>query len=353
MKDGNLYISKNNSIKNAIKKLDETGKKILVVVEEDRLIGVVTDGDIRRWILQNESLNDKVEKIMNRSPKYLHQNEIDNANDFMIENGIDAVPIVDDHHQVVDMYFLSKYLNENFHKENLVSYKVIVMAGGKGTRLKPYTNILPKPLIPIGNITILERVMNAFHSHGCQDFYLTINHKANMIRAYLSEVTKSYNIHYVEEDKPLGTAGSLSLIPKEDFQETFFISNCDILVKGNYSSMLKYHKDNKNKITLITSLKHFTIPYGVINISNDGDVKEIIEKPEYDFLVNTGMYIVEPECLNEIPRDTFFHITDLIQRCLDIGYRIGTYPVSEKSWLDMGQMKEMENMLKSLSLNLD
>src|SRR5699024_1942650 len=137
-----------------------------------------------------------------------------------------------------------------------------------GTRLQPYTKILPKPLIPIGDTPIVERIINRFCQYGCNDYYMTVNYKKNMIRAYFDEKEKNYTVQYVEEAKPLGTAGSLHLL-KGILNETIFVSNCDILIEGNYSEMMKYHKENNNKITLISSLKHYTIPYGIIEIDDN------------------------------------------------------------------------------------
>ncbi|WP_353093813.1 nucleotidyltransferase family protein [Tissierella praeacuta] len=343
-----LFINQDLSIKEALKKLDETAKKILLVVESNKLIGVLTDGDIRRWILKSGNLNEPVRLIMIKSPKYIFEENIKNAKKVLKEYSIEAIPVLNRKKEVIDIMFWNDNFNRKF-KFNKMDNPVVVMAGGKGTRLDPYTKILPKPLIPIGDIPIVERIINRFNEYGCNDFYMTVNYKKNMIKAYFNEIEKTYKIDYIEEDKPLGTVGSLYLL-KEKIKDTFFVSNCDILIEGNYSDMLKYHKEHKTKITLITSLKHYTIPYGVIQINGDSDVKRMIEKPEYDFLVNTGMYILEPEVINDIPENKFFHITDLINHYINKGEKIGIYPVSEGAWLDMGQFKEMEIMLERLGV---
>lgn len=343
-----LFINKDLSIKEAIKKLDETAKKILLVVEDNKLIGVLTDGDIRRWILKSGNLSDSVSLIMIKEPKYIFEDERKNAKKILKENSIEAVPVLNKEKEIVDIIFWNDNFNRKF-KFNKMDNPVVIMAGGKGTRLVPYTKILPKPLIPIGDVPIVERIINRFNEYGCNNFYMTVNYKKNMIKAYFNEIEKTYSIEYVDEEEPLGTAGSLYLL-KDKIKDTFFVSNCDILIEGNYSDMLKYHKEHKSKITLITSLKHYTIPYGVIQINGDSDVKKMIEKPEYDFLVNTGMYILEPEVINDIPQNEFFHITDLINKYINKGEKIGVYPVSEGAWLDMGQFKEMEIMLERLGI---
>ncbi|WP_026908881.1 nucleotidyltransferase family protein [Paucisalibacillus globulus] len=342
-----LFITEFTTVKEALKKLDDTGKKMLLVTNDRVLKGVVTDGDIRRWILKSGDLFEQVTKVMNESPKFIYENEKPNAKEVLKKNMIEAVPVLNSRKEVIDIIFWNDNFNRklNFYKK--LETPVVIMAGGKGTRLEPYTKIIPKPLIPIGDTPIVERIINRFTEYGCYNFFMTVNYKKNMIKAYFNDLKRDYEVSYIDEKIALGTAGSLSLI-KNKIHSTFFVSNCDILIEGNYSDMLKYHKENKNKITLITSLKHYTIPYGVIKLSESSDVKQMVEKPEYAYLVNTGMYILEPECINDIPENTFFHITELINRYIEKGEKIGVYPVSENSWLDMGQFKEMENMLEKL-----
>lgn len=343
-----LFISEDLSIKEALKKLDETAKKILLVVEDKKLIGVLTDGDVRRWILKSGDLNESVKLIMGKTPKYILEKDLRNVKKILKKYNIESMPVLNSDMEVVDIIFW----NDNFEqkiKSDKMDNPIVIMAGGKGSRLDPYTKVLPKPLIPIGDIPIVERIINNFYDYGCKDYYMTINYKKNMIKAYFNEIDREYSIEYIDEEKPLGTAGSLFLL-KDKLNDTFFLSNCDILIEGNYSDMLKYHKKHKAKITLITSLKHYEIPYGVVEINEESHVKKMMEKPEYDFLVNTGMYILEPEVLQDIPEDTFYHITDLINEYIDKGEKIGVYPISEGSWLDMGQFKEMEIMIERLGI---
>ena len=344
-----LFISQEISIREAMKRLDITAKKILLVIEDKKLIGIITDGDIRRWILKNGDLNSQVNEVMIKAPKFIYENERFKAKKVLEEKSIEAIPVLNSKNEVVDIIFLNDKFNEKLYRAKKINTPVVIMAGGKGTRLEPYTKILPKPLIPIGDIPIVERIINRFEKYGCKEFYMTVNYKKNMIKAYFNEIEKSYEISYIDEDKPLGTVGSLCFL-KGRIRDSFFVSNCDILIEGDYAKMLKYHKEHKAKITLITSLKHFTIPYGVVELNADSDVKSMIEKPGYDFLVNTGMYILEAEVLNDIPENTFYHMTDLINDYVEKGEKIGVYPVSEGAWLDMGQFKEMEMMIERLGL---
>lgn len=218
------------------------------------------------------------------------------------------------------------------------------MAGGEGSRLAPFTKILPKPLMPIGDKPIIEIIIGRFMDFGCNDFYLSLHYKANIIKAYFKDFEHQYKITYIEEEKPLGTAGSL-LFLKDHIKKTFFVSNCDILIEADYADILKFHNRKKNKMTLVSSMKNFTIPYGVCEIENGGILKDIKEKPEFDFFVNTGMYVLDKAVLGDIPKNKLYNMTDLISDYLKKGEKIGVYPVSEKSWLDMGQLEALQEML--------
>ena len=344
-----LFIEENLSIKEAIKRLDVTAKKILFVTKGNILKGSITDGDIRRWILKNGDLKESVRYIMNKKPRYINESEKSDYKKILKLNMIEALPVVTEKFEVIDIVFWNDSFEKKLTHLNKIDHDVVIMAGGQGKRLDPYTKVLPKPLIPIGDITIIERIIEKFTAYGCNKFHMTVNYKKNMIKAYFSELEVEYQINYVEEDKPLGTAGSLSFL-KNCIDKTFFVSNCDILVDCDYYDMLKFHKERKNKITLVSSLKHYTIPYGIIKLNSESCVKDIIEKPEYDYLVNTGMYILEPEVLNNIPDDAFYNITQLINSYIEKGEKVGMYPVSDKSWLDMGELNEMENMLERLGV---
>ena len=217
---------------------------------------------------------------------------------------------------------------------------VIIMAGGEGRRLRPLTNVLPKPLLPLGEKTVIEHIIQRFLELGCNRFYLSLNYKADFVEYYLNNFSQAdYSLKYLRETHPLGTAGSLHLL-QGTINETFFISNCDIIVEQDYGAILEYHKDNSNEITLVAALKSFAIPYGVLLSGENGLLQSIDEKPDLTFKINTGLYILEPHLLDEIPENTFYHITHLIQKIIMRGGRIGVFPVSEKSWKDIGTWKE-------------
>jgi len=346
-----IFVKKTLSIKSAIKQMDVTSKKILVVVDDnDLLLGVITDGDIRRWILSSGDLELDVSHIMNTSPSFVFRENIEDAFEIMKEKFFDAIPIVNNEMKVIDIAIWNQKINGKLRSYSSLTIPVVIMAGGKGTRLYPYTKILPKPLVPIGDTPIVERIIERFTEYGVKTFYMTVNYRKNMIKSYFEEVEKGYSLHFIEESKPLGTGGSLYLLKDELSQTPFIVSNCDILVDADYTDLYHYHQKNKHHITMVTSLKNFQIPYGVVELDDHGLVKKTVEKPEHTHLINTGMYVIEPEVLNLVPTDSFFHITELIELAMFNGMKVGAYPVSEDAWLDMGQFKEMENMKRKLGV---
>jgi NDP-sugar pyrophosphorylase family protein len=281
---------------------------------------------------------------MLKGTRYLNIREQSLAINMMRMEAINSVPILDDSMKILDIVFIEDVYKPRIHKNtSLKDVPVIVMAGGKGTRLYPYTKILPKPLIPIGDIPILERILDHFRNYGCREFYLTVNYKKEMIRSYFNDLNPPYVIHYVEENKPLGTAGSISLI-KEELSGPVIITNCDILIETDYENLLKRHIASDNAMTIVASLQDTVIPYGVIHTSEDGYIETIEEKPRLSYLINTGMYIVDARYLKLIPHDRMYHMTELAEELLRREHKVGTYPVSENSFLDMGQFEELKKM---------
>jgi dTDP-glucose pyrophosphorylase/CBS domain-containing protein len=342
----NIVIDESMTIRNAMMKLDETSRRILLVVNRDNYLdGVVTDGDIRRWILKNGNLNNSVKDIMSKDPITINLNDVEQATEFMKRRFLDAVPVVDTDRKLIDVKFLNdtQIINNNI----IGNIPVIIMAGGKGTRLYPYTRILPKPLVPIGEIPIVERIMDRFSRFGVRTFFMTVNYKKSMIKSYFSEIKKEYSLKFVDEEIPLGTAGSLELV-KNHIDDTFFVSNCDILVEADYNEIYKHHRDSGNIITVVSSMKHVKIPYGVIEVNEGGQIKETIEKPEYNLLVNTGFYVLEREVMDYIAKNEFLNMTDLVDDMIERKMKVGIYPISENSWLDMGELDAMNHMVKQV-----
>lgn len=341
------------SIVDAMERIDANAKGILIITDEQGLLkGALTDGDVRRWILKAGELNASVESAMTPHPRYLFVEERDRAQAFMQQEFIAALPIIDRSMKVVDIILLSEIENlklEKPAKKDLSSVPVVIMAGGKGSRLYPYTKILPKPLIPIGDTPIVERIIGCFVEYGINHFYMTVNYKKGMIRSYFSELTPSYEIEYVEEDKPLGTGGSIKLIDKE-FDRPLFITNCDALILTDYGDLYDYHIKSRNAITMVSALKNIIVPYGVLHSGDNGELLSMEEKPKLSYFINTGMYVINPDIIELIPADRMFHMTHLIEAVMKQGGKVGMYPVSEDSFLDMGEFDEMKRMEEKLDI---
>lgn len=338
--------SKDCTIIEAMGRIDKNARNILYIVDEDgRLMGSLTDGDIRRWILKSGGLNGIAQDAINTNPKTINIKDRDKGQVLMDTALINSVPVVDDDGRIVDIIFRDKAKTSYMEARDLAlsDTPIIIMAGGKGTRLYPYTKILPKPLIPIGDVPILERIMNRFHEYGAKEFYLTVNYKKEMIKSYFVEQNVPYTIKYVEEDKPLGTAGSIKLI-QEKFNRPVIVTNCDILIDANYDSIIRHHITSENGMTIVSSLKNFSIPYGVLDSEKEGLVKALKEKPALSYFINTGMYVVNPDVFNLIPADTMYHMTNLAEDLMKKGGKVGMYPISEMSFLDMGEFQEMKRM---------
>jgi NDP-sugar pyrophosphorylase family protein len=256
---------------------------------------------------------------------------------------MEFLPIIDKNRKIIDVYFWEDlFIEKEPPPRKQFILPVVIMAGGVGTRLRPLTNVLPKPLIPIGGKTMLEEIFERFGKHGCEDFFISVNFKADLIEYYIRNENLPYNLVFLKEEKPLGTAGSLSML-KGKINSTFFVSNCDILIEQDYSEILDYHRENNNEITIVAALKHYPIPYGTIQTGKNGQLLDLKEKPELTFKINSGMYILEPHILSEIPGNTFIHITKLIEGVKLRNGKIGVFPVSEKSWKDIGNWNEYTN----------
>jgi dTDP-glucose pyrophosphorylase len=321
--------------------INKNSKGTVFVCENDKVLATLTDGDIRRHILAGKALSASVMEAANRHfhtlPESSNYNE---AYELCDKLEIKMIPGIDKDGKLATIFFNDQHTSLIVKR---MDSPVVIMAGGKGTRLYPYTKVLPKPLIPIGDLTITEHIMSRFFEYGCDTFVMIINHKKEMIKAYFSENKKeNIALSFFEEDKFLGTGGGLSLL-RSKITETFFFTNCDILLLENYNAIYEHHKTSGNILTMVCATKTLSFPYGTVDIGEDGTIKELLEKPSYSFLTNTGVYIIEPKFLDYIPDNTFVHITDIIQECID-KEKIGIYPVSEAQWLDMGNHDDMEKM---------
>lgn len=332
-------ISDDASLLDALNQMD-IEIKVLLVFHEEHFIGMLSVGDIQRSIINQKELTTKINTIMRKEFTYAYvSDKKEEIKELMLARRTEIMPIINEHNELVDVYFWNDIFSVGKIDERQLNIPVVIMAGGEGTRLRPLTNIIPKPLIPIGNKTILEIIMDKFEAIGVSNFYMSVNYKADILKYYLQHTEHSYNVTYFKEDCPLGTIGSVSLL-KDKITTTFFVSNCDIIVDQDYREVYDYHLNNHNDITIIAVLKSYKIPYGVIKSGQAGLMESLDEKPELTYMINSGVYILEPYLIDEIPCGKFYHITDLITKIKKRGGKIGVFPVSEKSWVDIGDWRQ-------------
>lgn len=329
----------------AMKQMDENDCKSLLVTENGIYFGLISIGDIQRQILSKGNLDYIVKDVL-RANITVGRIEDSSAEirALMEEKRMELLPILDKDHKLIDVIFWRDRYNSRQKKgKNIDNIPVVIMAGGKGTRLKPITDVIPKPLVPLGGKPIVETIIDSFCEEGCVNFHLSVNYKADFIKFHFDSVkNKEYNVHYFKEDSPMGTAGSLRLL-KDVIKTTFFVSNCDILIDQDYHNILKYHRENKNELTAVAAVKEYSIPYGTMDLSENGLLTNLTEKPNLTYYVNAGVYILEPHLINEIPeKEGLYHITHLMESILARNGKVGVFPVSEGAWFDIGNWKEYD-----------
>lgn len=352
MKD--IFIFERESIKDALKKLDKTAEKVLLVADEEkRLLGTITDGDIRRYVLSGRGLDNGIGELYNKKPIYIKNNDLSISliREILMKNKINLLPVLDNEGRVIDFKTWDQVFCEDkieLFQPKGIDIPVAIMAGGEGTRLEPFTAILPKPLIPIGNKSIIEIIINEFRKWGISEYYLTLNHKGEMIKAYFNSIEKDYKLNYIWEDKGfLGTAGSLKFL-EDKINDNLIVSNCDVIVRANFEDVLDFHKDKKASLTILSSIQHYKIPYGVIEFESGGEVTKIQEKPEYTFPINAGVYVLNKASLRHIPEGISFNMTDLIRSLIEKNKKVVMYPVNENDYVDIGQWEEYKKAIEKL-----
>jgi dTDP-glucose pyrophosphorylase/CBS domain-containing protein len=343
----NYLLNLNHKIKEALLRLEKNNGKCLIVVDKDNLLkGTITDGDVRRALLIGADINSSIKKYIRTKP-YFIKNFKSQFNTDTLERGtkleilkktknthIDIIPVVDKNKKVVDLIF-SKELNKFSLNKKLKNISTLIMAGGKGLRLQPFTNYFPKPLTPVNDKTAIEIIIDAFSKYDIKKFFISLNYKKNLIKSYLRE-NKIPNLHFIEEKKELGTAGPISLL-KGKVKSDFFVINCDTIVSLNLEKFYDFHKKNNFKISLVAASKKFTLSYGSCKIKKNGELKIIEEKPSINYLANIGLYLLKPEIVRLIPKNSSFEMDTLIKKVNKAGGRVGVFPINEENWKDIGQ----------------
>jgi dTDP-glucose pyrophosphorylase/predicted transcriptional regulator len=349
-----LLIAPHSTIKEAIQRLNDTGRKILFVTDaQNKLIGALSDGDIRRGIITGLVMNTPVESVMTKKFFSLPLNTRDLAHDaktLMQKHMIEQVPVVNENGVIVDVLLWIDFLGDDrpviTKKAAALDNPVVIMAGGKGTRLDPFTKILPKPLIPLGDKPVIENIMDRYHENGFSRFILVVNYKKEMIKAYFGENTLPYSITFVEEEEFYGTAGGMFLL-RRMIDRPFIVTNCDTILEGSYHDFIQWHHNHKNIMTIIGSHREFTVPYGVLCMNN-GVLERIDEKPKLDLFINTGTYMFDPSIFDFIKDRQHLDMDKLIALVtVQRAERVGVYP-HWGGWFDIGQWDEYRKSLKEL-----
>lgn len=325
------------SIREVVQIIDrESMRAAFIVDQDDKLLGVVTDGDVRRALLKNVDLDTPVKEIMHTRPLTCAPSQSRQTIKSIIEqNKLLHMPIVSDG-KIVDVVTL-----EDFATMERVENPVFIMAGGFGTRLRPLTDDCPKPMLHIGGKPILESIISRFIQHGFYKFYISTHYKSEMITSYFGDgSSRGVQIEYVDEVSPLGTAGALGLLPANIPKLPMILINGDILTQINFRKLLDYHVENRGVATMCVRQYQYQVPYGVIE--TDGKlITSITEKPSYSFFVNSGIYVLEPELVESVSPNQVIDMPELLKSKIDSGKDVAMYPLHEY-WLDIGKMQDFE-----------
>ncbi len=332
----NLCVDADTSIFEVLKVVDEGKYGIALVINEHaKLLGIVTDVDVRKALLKSTSLNECVEKIMVKQPCIAYINEPkEDILEKMQQAVLRQIPVVDDDGTLVGLEVIN-----DFYRKGTKRNKVVIMAGGLGKRLMPFTKDKPKPLLPVGDQPILETILLHFKHYGFENIFIILNHFSEQIKTHLDADPKGLNIRYIQEEKRMGTCGALSLLPKNEFDEPFFLMNGDLLTNLNLAHLLDFHSNMNTIATACVKDHSIQVEYGVVE-TNGYFIEKVIEKPAYTFFVNAGIYALNQEVFQYIPK-TFFDMTDLMQKMVENGEKVSCFPIHE-FWMDIGRKEDYD-----------
>ena len=338
----NFLISPNTKIKTAIKKISLNGYKTLIVERNKILLGSLSDGDIRRAVLQNINLDLPITEIFNKKPYAVFEKKYSETKikKYILKNNIYLIPVINKNYKIIRIIKWNQIFNKN--KNDLIkkiNLEVVIMAGGKGSRLKPFTNQLPKPLLPFKGKTLIENIIERFNVYGITRFNYTLNHQSKIIKYFVNENYKKFNNKFFVEKRALGTAGSLIYFKKK-FKKNFFLINCDSIIDIDYNDLVNYHNNNKYDMTIVSVKKNYSIPYGVIKINKNNEIINIEEKPTDKFIISSGLYLLNINILKILKSPKYIDMNDFIKKAIEEKYKIGIYLIDETKWIDVGNWNE-------------
>ena len=325
------------TIHQAIKTIDNCSMQIALVVDADgRLLGTVTDGDVRRAILRGKDMDAPVDGVMRKEP---HVARATDPKELLLERMaaefVRQFPLLDDAGRVVGLAYIDDLMSPAGERDNWV----VIMAGGLGKRLRPLTEDTPKPLLPVGNKPLLETILESFIQYDFRRFFISVNYKAEMIKDHFGDGRRwNATIRYIEEDRPLGTAGALRLIG-ESPDAPMIVMNGDLLTRVNFQHLLEYHGEQDAKATMCVRQYDLQVPFGVVEIE-DNRITGIDEKPVHSFFVNAGIYVLDPDLIDRIPAGSPYDMTTLFEGIVEAGHKTAVFPIHEY-WLDVGRIDEL------------
>lgn len=330
-------INQNISLKESLILLNDFDEKCLIITHKNKkLIGTLTEGDVLRSIVSGAKFHDRIKNFINTNCFYLTEDKIKEhklLNDLNIPNDISLIPVLNDKKRIIKVLKNKNLFNKKDYNSTL-NAQVIIMAGGLGTRLKPFSSIIPKPLFPLEGKAIIEHIMEKFDKHNFKKFIISINSSQKIIKVFFKSKNKN-NVDFIYEKNSLGTAGSLGLIKK--VTKNFFVINCDSIIDCNYRSILNYHNSNNNDCTIVVAKKKIDIPYGIFEMQKDKKIK-MMEKPSYDILINTGMYIFSKKILKFIKKNQKIDMDKFIEKLLKNKSKVDLFPIESKEWSDFGKL---------------
>jgi dTDP-glucose pyrophosphorylase len=337
-----LTYKKGLLLEDVVKKIDSNGDGFLALIDESqKLYGVITDGDIRRAFLNKETV---VDRIINLKPMTLPEGtSLEKIISVLKRKRRRQMPIVNSSNVLIDLITLDELEFDTFFEET-----VVIMAGGMGTRLGDLTKHTPKPMLKVGDKPILEHIINNFQKYGFVNFSVSVNYKSEVIKDYFNNGEKlGVDISYIEENKPLGTAGAISLLKEELKTDDILVINGDVLANINFADLLKFHRSQNAAMTICSKEFRFNIPYAVFETNDEDQLISFKEKPDLDFWVNSGIYVLNQKMLSYLPKDTFYNMTDLVQLALEKKENVKIYKTKD-FWVDIGQIQDYERAMKEL-----
>ncbi len=326
-----IKITKQATIKDALKAISDGDLKIAIVIDKKgKLLSTLTDGDIRRGLLKGLNIESKINSISLRKPIVAKKNySREKLLKIALSNKIYQIPVVDENRRPIGIHILEELI-----ESKIKSNKVIIMAGGKGSRLRPLTKNIPKPMLKVGQKPILQIIIEQFKDYGFKNFILCVNYKSKIIKNHFSDGSKyGVNIEYINEKKRMGTAGSLSMFKKKP-KEPFFVINGDLLTNLDFSKILDFHYEQKSQATMCTKEFNIKSPYGEVKLSEE-NIVTLEEKPIHKIYVNAGVYILDPKCLELVPKK-YYDMPSLFKKIIKNNKRTISFPLGEY-WLDIGR----------------